>query len=149
MSLKTEDTLGYIMTKKVITISTNDKVSQALSLMAKNDIGSLVVMDKGEPVGIVTERDIVRRLVKDREVVKASVGDLMSHPLITAEPETPSWEAFRTMLKKRVRRLPILEKGKLVGIVTERDLFRWVLLVAYETQLPDDIKEIVEKGYPR
>ncbi|HEY4657637.1 MAG TPA: CBS domain-containing protein [Candidatus Bathyarchaeia archaeon] len=149
MSLKTEDTLAFIMTKKVITISANEKVSKALTLMAENDIGSLVATDKGQPVGIITERDITRRLVKNQNISKASVRDLMSQPLVTAEPDTPSWEAFRTMLKKRIRRLPIVEKGKLVGIVTERDLFRWVLLVAYEPNIPEDIREIVEKGYPR
>lgn len=149
MSVKTEDTLAFIMTEKVITVSTKEKVSKALAIMAKNDIGSLVVVDKGQPVGILTERDIIRRLVKDWKIRDVPVDDLMSHPLITAEPETPSWEAFRIMLKKRIRRLPLVDGGKLVGIVTERDLFRWVLLVAYESQLPEDIKEIVEKGYPR
>ncbi len=149
MSVKTEDTLAFIMTKKVITVSAKEKVSKALAIMAKHDIGSLVVVDKGQPVGILTERDIVRRLVKDWKIPDVPVDDLMSHPLITAEPETPSWEAFRIMLKKRIRRLPLVDGGKLVGIVTERDLFRWVLLVAYESQLPEDIKEIVEKGYPR
>ncbi len=149
MSVKTEDTLAFIMTKKVITVPAKEKVSKALDIMSKNDIGSLVVVDQDQPVGIVTERDIVRRLVKNRKTTDASVEDLMSHPLITAEPQTPSWEAFRIMLKKRIRRLPLVEKGKLVGIVTERDLFRWVLLVAYEPHLPEDIKEVVEKGYPR
>ncbi len=149
MSVKTEDTLVFIMTRKVITVPAKEKVSKALDIMSKNDIGSLVVVDQDQPVGIVTERDIVRRLVKNRKTTDASVGDLMSRPLIMAEPETPSWEAFRIMLKKRIRRLPIVEKGKLVGIVTERDLFRWVLLVAYEPQLPEDIREIVQKGYPR
>ncbi len=149
MSVKTEDTLAFIMTRKVITVPAKEKVSKALYIMSKNDIGSLVVVDEDRPVGIVTERDIVRRLVNDWETPKIPVMGLMSHPLITAEPETPSWEAFRTMLKKRIRRLPVLDQGKLVGIVTERDLFRWVLLVAYEPHLPEDIKEIVEKGYPR
>ncbi len=149
MSVKTEDTLAFIMTRKVITVPAKEKVSKALDIMSKKDIGSLVVLNKDQPVGIVTERDIVRRLVNDWETPKIPVMDLMSHPLVTAEPETPSWEAFRTMLKKRIRRLPVLDRGKLVGIVTERDLFRWVLLVAYEPHLPEDIKEIVEKGYPR
>ena len=140
MSVKTEDTLAFIMTRKVITVSAKEKVSKALAIMAKHDIGSLVVVDKGQPVGILTERDIVRRLVKDWKIPDVPVDDLMSHPLITAESETPSWEAFRIMLKRRIRRLPLVDGGKLVGIVTERDLFRWVLLVAYESQLPEDIK---------
>ncbi len=153
MSIKPEDTLAHIMTRRVVTVSPSEKVSEALALMADRDIGSLVVTEKDAPVGIVTERDIVRRLVrrlaKETSFDKVEVGSVMTHPLITAQPETPSWEAFRTMLVKRIRRLPILENGKLVGIVTERDLFRWVLLVAYEPKLPDDIKDIVEKGYPR
>lgn len=149
MSVKTEDTLAFIMTKKVITVSPSERVSQALALMIKNDIGSLVVLEKDHPVGIVTERDLLRRYLKDPKTGDLSVGDFMTHPLITADPDTPTWEAFRVMLKNRIRRLPVVDKGKLLGIVTERDLFRWVLLVAYESQLPEDIKEIVEKGYPR
>ncbi len=149
MSIKTEDTLAHIMTSRVVTVSPSDHVSEALALMADRDIGSLVVVDRNLPVGIVTERDIVRRLARDQSFEKVEVRSVMTSPLITAQPETPSWEAFRTMLVRRIRRLPILEDGKLIGIVTERDLFRWVLLVAYEPKLPADIKDIVEKGYPR
>ncbi len=149
MSVKLEDTLAHIMTRKVVTISGSKKVSEALALMADKDIGSLVVTEKDSPVGMITERDIVRRMINDRDFGGVDVSSVMSHPLITAHQDTPTWEAFRTMLTKRIRRLPILQDGKLVGIVTERDLFRWVLLVAYEPKLPEDIKDIVEKGYPR
>ncbi len=149
MSVKPEDTLAHIMTKRVVTVSPSERVSDALALMADRDIGSLVVTEKDSPVGIVTERDIIRRLVTEKSFDRVEVASVMTHPVITAQPETPSWEALRTMLSKRIRRLPILENGKLVGIVTERDLFRWVLLVAYEPKLPEDIKDIVEKGYPR
>jgi CBS domain-containing protein len=149
MSVKPEDTLAHIMTNRVVTVSPSERVSDALALMADRDIGSLVVTERDSPVGIVTERDIIRRLVTEKSFDRAEVASVMTHPVITAQPETPSWEALRTMLVKRIRRLPILENGKLVGIVTERDLFRWVLLVAYEPKLPEDIKEIVEKGYPR
>ena len=149
MSVKPEDTLAHIMTRKVVTISPSEKISDALALMADRDIGSLVVTQKDSAVGIITERDVIRRMVNDKDFGKFEVGSVMSHPLITTQPDTPSWEALRTMLVKRIRRIPILENGKLVGIVTERDLFRWVLLVAYEPKLPEDIKDIVEKGYPR
>src|SRR3989304_4851570 len=98
---------------------------------------------------MMTHGGMTPRPREPQNISKASPRDPMSQPLVTAEPDTPSWEAFRTMLKKRIRRLPIVEKGKLVGIVTERDLFRWVLLVAYEPNIPEDIREIVEKGYPR
>ena len=149
MSIKAEDTLAHIMTRKVVTIPDSKDVSEALSLMASRDVGSLVVTQKDSAVGIITERDIVRGLAKRRDFAGSPVKSVMSHPLISAEPDTPTWEAFRTMLTRRIRRLPILEQGRLVGIVTERDLFRWVLLVAYEPKLPEDIKDIVEKGYPR
>jgi predicted transcriptional regulator len=149
MSVKPEDTLAHIMTRRVVTVSPSDRILEALALMADRDIGSLVVMEKDSPVGIVTERDVIRRLVSEKNLDKVAVRNVMTSPLVTAQPETPSWEAFRTMLVRRIRRLPVLEDGKLVGIVTERDLFRWVLLVAYEPKLPADIKDIVENGYPR
>lgn len=149
MSAKPEDKLSYIMTKKVVTVHPDQKVSEALDLMVKHNIGSLIVTEKNSPIGMVTERDIVQGIVKNRNIFSSKVGEIMAQPLITATPETPTWEAFRVMLTNRIRRLPVLDNGRLVGMVTERDLFRWVLLVAYEPNLPSDIKEIVEKGYSR
>jgi CBS domain-containing protein len=115
--------------------------------MVKNDIGSLLVINKGMPVGIVTERDFTRRglrSLKDRSVYDTPVSNIMHKKLVTAKPDTPVWDAFELMLKHKIRRLPIIDNDKLVGIVTERDLFKWAVRVTYEPNIPEKIKRLVE-----
>lgn len=142
-----EDTVGTIMTKNPVTIKPDVPVRKALQLMIKKDIGSLIVVKDGTPVGIVTERDVTRRSLrpaKARGVYDRPVTRLMNRPLITVPPSAPVWQAFETMVTKRIRRLPVMESGRLVGIVTERDLFKWVIRVFYEPNIPEGIKKFLE-----
>ena len=142
-----EDTVGGIMTRNPVTIKPDLPVKKALQLMIKKDIGSLIVVKNGEPIGIVTERDVTRRSLrpaKAKGVYDRPVTRLMSRPLITVPPATPVWEAFEAMVTKKIRRLPIVEQRRLVGIVTERDLFKWVIRVFYEPNIPDRIKKFLE-----
>ncbi len=134
---------------KIITVSRNARLTEALKVMVKHDIGSLVVAEDHKGIGILTERDIMKMVALNPEMLRTSVDDIMSKPLITVSEDAPVWDAFRLMLKHKIRRLPIEKNGKLIGIVSERDLFRWVMLVVYDQNMPDDIKEIVLKGYPR
>ncbi len=134
------------MTKTPVTIKPETPVRKALQLMIKKDIGSLIVVKSGKPVGMITERDITRRSLrptKAKGVYDNPVSRFMSRPVVTAPPSTPVWEAFETMVTKKIRRLPIVEQGRLVGIVTERDLFKWVIRVFYEPSVPDRIKKFL------
>ncbi|WP_455363621.1 CBS domain-containing protein [[Eubacterium] cellulosolvens] len=143
----TEDTVGGIMTRNPVTIKPNTPVKKALQIMIRQDIGSLVVMKNGAPVGIITERDVTRRSLrpaKAKGVHDTPVSRLMTRPLVTVPPTTPVWEAFETMVTKKIRRLPVVEQGRLVGIVTERDLFKWVIRVFYEPNIPDRIRKFLE-----
>jgi CBS domain-containing protein len=142
-----EDTVGAVMTKTPVTIKPDTTVRKALQLMIKKDIGSLVVVKNEAPVGIVTERDVTRRSLRPAQakgVYDRPVTRLMSRPVVAVPPTTPIWEAFEIMVTKKIRRLPIVERGRLVGIVTERDLFKWVIRVFYEPNIPDRIKKFVE-----
>ncbi len=144
---KPEDIIGSIMTKKPITISSEAPVKKALQILIRKDIGSLIVEKNGEPIGIITERDVTRRSLrpaKGKGLYEMSIARIMSHPLITVSPSTPVWEAFEIMVTKRLRRLPVLQDGHLVGIVTERDLFKWVLRVFYEPNIPEKIRKFIE-----
>jgi len=133
------------MTSKVVTLDITERVEEALRLMIKFDIGSVVVTDKAKPVGIITERDVTRAALRGDSLLKLPVRSLMSRPIQTATPDIEIWKTFETMLNLGVRRLPIVEKdGKLVGIVTERDLTRWVLRIFYEPKLPDEIRALVQ-----
>ena len=106
----------------------------------------IYILKDGEPVGIVTERDVTRKSLlpaKGKKVYERPVSRLMSHPLITVPSTTPMWKAFETMVTKKIRRLPIERQGRLVGIVTERDLFRWALRVFYEPNIPKHIRKFL------
>ena len=136
--------LSEIMTSRVVTVDISERVEEALRLMVKFDIGSVVVTDKEKPVGIITERDVTRAALRGDSLLRLPVRSLMSRPLQTGTPDMEVWLTFETMLRLGVRRLPIVENGRLVGIVSEKDLTRWVLRVFYEPNLPPEIRALVK-----
>ncbi len=113
-----------IMTKEVVTIESNKTVFEAAELMTKKGLGCLVVVIKAFPVGILTERDIVRRIVAKRETFDLKVTEVMSKTVITVEPDTSLKEAARVMSANKIHRLPVLKQNKLVGIVAASDFVR-------------------------
>jgi CBS domain-containing protein len=139
-----EDILAHVMSSPVTTVKISDLLSVAAKKMVKQNIGSVVVVEGKEPVGIITERDITRHVVKGGGILRKPAKKIMSKLNVTASPNTTIQEAFELMLKNKVRRLPVLEHEKLMGIVTEKDLMRWVLRVSYEPNIPPHIKAILE-----
>jgi len=133
------------MIPRVRTIKSKQLLKDALREMVKWNIGSVVVVKGGKPVGIVTERDISRNVAKGARTLKNQVKSVMSSPLIAVSPNEGIQSAMTIMLKNRVRRLPVIEKEKLVGILTERDILRWVLKLSHEPLIPKEIKQILEK----
>ncbi len=100
-------------------------VFYAANVMKERARGSLVVVDDGKPVGIVTERDIVRRVVAEgRSPSATKVGDIMSAPLISVGPEATVAAAVRVMYENGIRRLPVVENDRVVGMLTVTDLAR-------------------------
>jgi CBS domain-containing protein len=119
-----------VMTSEVVTIGPGEPVEVAIRAMLDHDIGAVVVARNGEPLGLFTERDVTRRVLDGEDLLHRSVSEVMSAPAVTAAADTEVVEIFKLMNDRRIRRLPIVEDGKLVGIVTERDLLRWVDAVA-------------------
>lgn len=118
-----EEIIRDIMTKKVITIDECSTALDAAKLMAEKGISSLIVLNEGNPVGIVTERDFVKKIcIKEVQISKVKIKDIMSKLRTFADPETPIEVAVQRMVNHKIRRLPILENGKLVGIITVTDL---------------------------
>jgi len=112
-----------IMTKEIVMIEGNESTLEAAKLMADRGISSLFVVKDGIPVGIVTERDFVKKVcAKELAISQVNVEDIMSKILTTAEPETPIEVAVQRMVNHKIRRLPIMERGKIVGIITVTDL---------------------------
>lgn len=147
MKSETENTVDGIMSKTVRTISPDRTIESALKLMAKYDVGCVIIVRNGEPVGVVTERDIVRKMIgKGWKGLGQRVIEIASQPVVSIPPGTETWEAFTTMLRKKIRRLPVEDHGKLVGLVTERDLFKWVVSVFYEPNIPEEFKKLVAQN---
>lgn len=122
MSFKISD----IMTRNVVTIETGKTVQEAVEIMNKKEIGCIVVTKDGSPIGIVTERDVLNKIVVEgRDPEKTKIEEIMSSPLITGSPDMTLEDAAKLLVLRRVKKLPIVEKGKLVGIVTLFDIVRW------------------------
>ena len=118
--------LRDIMVSPVITTKKNAKISEAASTMCANNLGSLVVVNNNEkPVGMVTERDMLRKIIMTSKNPKQTdVSQIMSSPLVTGDPDMDVEHAAKFMLQKDVKRLPIVEEGKMIGIVTFTDIIR-------------------------
>ncbi len=128
-----------VMSRDVKTIRPIDTVKQAATIMNENRIGSLIVISgTGELKGIVTERDILTDVVaegKDSNTMK--VEEIMTKELITISPDKTLEEAADLMTEKKIKKLPIVHEGKLIGIVTATDL------VAYEKELIEKIATLL------
>ena len=118
--VKVED----VMSSPVITVKETDSVLAASKLMKKHEIGCVVVVDKaGKPMGLITERDVVRRVsALDLLPSKVQVGKSMTKPLSTVEATTNVTEAAKKMREMKVRRLIVLQGAKLKGIITSNDI---------------------------
>lgn len=123
---ETEIKVEDVMTSPVVTVGMIDKVDKIAKLMAKSDIGSIVVVDKnGKPVGIVTDMDLVKRVAaKNLLSSKISAKDVMTKPLVTIDSETDVTDAARKMNQLKIRRLAVVDKGKLTGIIAGKDIVR-------------------------
>jgi CBS domain-containing protein len=121
MSLKVKD----VMVTNIITIEAWATAKKAAELMNQHDIGCLIVANSGKPVGIVTERDMLKRvLLRFRDPRKTRVSYIMSKPLITSTLETDIREAVRLMNERRIKKLPVVEDGCLLGLVSITDVVR-------------------------
>ncbi len=129
---KAPDRVRELMTVGVVTVEPGDTVATALRRMIDHDIGAVVVVEGERPVGVFTERDVTRRVLTDRDLLERPVGEVMSSPVVTTDPDAEIVFVFETMNERKIRRLPVVEGGRLVGILTERDLLRWVDAVANE-----------------
>jgi CBS domain-containing protein len=122
-------TVGSIARMPVPTVNRSETVSEIASLMVNSNIGAVIVMRDTEPLGIVTERDLVRKVIyagKDaREIV---AQEIMTAPLITISFDRSVEDALEIMLHNHVRRLVVLKGESMVGLLTERRLLRAKLL---------------------
>jgi signal-transduction protein with cAMP-binding, CBS, and nucleotidyltransferase domain len=124
IGMRTRMLVKDVMASPVITVEETAPANKVAELMGDNKVGSVIVVDKtGNAIGIVTERDlVVRVLAKNVAPASAKAKDFMTTPLVTVDPEKTVSDAARMMKKKDIRRLGVLYKGKLVGIVSSKDI---------------------------
>jgi CBS domain-containing protein len=116
---------GIVMAKEVITIDEGASVKEAADIMNEAEIGSIIATRHGKALGIVTERDLLKRIVAEgRNAKKTKVKDIMSAPLITIPPDMDIEEAARLMFEKKIKKLLILDHNRLVGLVSLTDIAR-------------------------
>jgi CBS domain-containing protein len=111
------------MTPGVQVASPSQTLVDAAALMRENDVGSLPVVEAGQLVGMLTDRDIVVRIVAEgTDPRKVAVGDVASREIVTVGPDEDLDEALRLMGVHRVRRLPVVEGGRIVGVLAQADV---------------------------
>ncbi len=108
----------------VVTISPEATVSEAVHLFSKHNIGALVVMSDQQLLGILSERDVVRQLVHYEHILDVPVQDLMTPRVIVGRPQDDLASIVHTMTEKRFRHLPIVEDGRLIGIISIGDILK-------------------------
>lgn len=124
IGIRTRVLVKDIMSSPVFTIDEDAAVDEAARLMDEHELGCVIVASKeGKPLGIITERDLVTRvLAKNAKASKLSAKDVMTSPLITVDPDETLSDAAKRMSDLNVRRLGVMYKGNLVGIVSSKDI---------------------------
>jgi CBS domain-containing protein len=148
MSLKVEDA----MVKEVMTIDENSTVKEAAEIMNKFEIGCLIAVRKGKAMGIITERDLLKRVVAEaKDSTKTKVKDIMSSPLVVVEPNMDLEEAVRLMFQMKIKKLPVVDEKRLVGLVTLTDIARFqpqmikiLKQLAIRQAAPKSMKKVID-----
>lgn len=112
------------MVKKVITIGHDESLQNAIKIMGKKHVGSLLVTKMGKPAAIFTERDLLTRVLAKGVSLKKKVGQHSSSPLTVIGPDMDLKDAARAMTQLKIRRLPVIEKGIVVGVITSADIVK-------------------------
>ncbi|MGQ9725857.1 MAG: CBS domain-containing protein [Candidatus Bathycorpusculaceae bacterium] len=148
ISLKVED----VMVKEVITINENSTAKEAAEIMNKFEIGCLIAVRKGKAMGIVTERDLLKRVVAEaRDANKTKVKDIMSSPLVVVEPDMDLEEAVKLMFQMKIKKLPVVDGKRLVGLVSLTDIARFqpqvikiLKQLAMRQAAPKSMKKVID-----
>ena len=123
--MKKEVLVKEAMKTNPLMVAPSISIVEAAKLMRKRKLGSVIVVEKKQPIGILTESDILRKVVAEgADPASVTVADVMSTPIIVTDPFISIETAMKTMGKCNIRRLPVVEEGKLTGIITHRDITR-------------------------
>jgi CBS domain-containing protein len=133
-----------IMTEEVECCSLLDNIYEVALKMKQLNVGAIPIIDKEKLVGMITDRDIVVRGVAEKHPGSTKVEDIMSNNLVTVSPDSTSKEAAKLMAEHQIRRLPIVEEGKLIGIVSLGD---FAIRELTDDQAKEALTEISEQNF--
>jgi CBS domain-containing protein len=129
--VKLNDAVGLVLKNKgslVHSIPPDVTVYEALKKMADENVGALLVIEGTELIGLISERDYARKVIlKDRSSKELKVHEIMSSPVVTVNLRTTIDECMYRMTDKRCRHLPVVEEGRVVGVVSIGDLVNWIM----------------------
>lgn len=111
-----------VMTKASVTETPTESLTQAATRMWTQQTGSLIVMDGPRLVGIITERDVMKAVARGLDPTSTPINEIMTTGVITVSPATPLNEAARHMASRWIRHLPVVDAGRVIGMVSQRDL---------------------------
>jgi len=133
--------VSEIMTNAAVIDQLDDTLAEAARKMWEQQTGSLLVMDGDDLVGIVTERDVLKAVATGMAVDDTRISQVMSKDLVTVGPGTSLREAAKVMAERWIRHLPVLDNGKLVGVISQRDLSG---VLAGALNEPDVLSQLIE-----
>jgi CBS domain-containing protein len=140
---------GVVMAREVITIDENASVKEAADIMNQLEIGSIIATKKEKAIGIITERDLLKRIIAEgKNAKKTKVKDIMSSPLIVIAPNTDLEEAARLMFEKKIKKLAVIDQNRLVGVVSLTDIARVqpeVIKILQRLSATQDTPESIKK----
>lgn len=146
-------TIRHLITDKAIpgthTITSKATVFDALTLMAEKNVGALVIVDDGEMVGIFSERDYVRNVIRLGECnLETAIGEIMTRSMHVISPEKNLEDAMSMMTQYHIRHLPVVDNGKLIGMASMRDVV--AAIISHKDEVIEDLENYIQgKGYPR
>ena len=111
-----------VMITNIASLDSSSMIKDAAKLMEEKNIGCIIVNQQNSPVGILTERDFVRRIAAKEKSLTSSLDEVMSSPLISIGPDETVWEAAESMKVNNIHKLPVIEDSKVIGIITTTDL---------------------------
>jgi CBS domain-containing protein len=141
--METDLSVSDVMSRKLITADISESVDRLGRVMEDANVGCIIITKDTHPVGIVTERDLVVKLVSRNLLPsKVSAGEVMSSPLITIPPDKSVELASREMARRRIRRLPVVQGKKLIGLLTDTDL------LSVSSELSEILRDIIRQNNP-
>jgi len=121
MNITVEDA----MTKKLITAGKDEKITDIAKKMKENDIGSMIITEEDKLIGLITSEDLIKRvIIQKKDPDNTTAGEVMTKNLLTASPDEELSEAIETMITNGIKRLPVVDNGNVVGILTDGDVMR-------------------------